>query len=169
MIAPAGRLEPVPANPAWKECDVMPSTSLDHGLASPEGPAAGSSLPGLPWAVRLAGARSARPALELYEGGILLDVVSSTPIAPQLVRGIRAASLAGRQRGLAWGRLPSAGADIAVEFSSRPGRRRAVTATVIEITAWAWLAVADGRFDRVAVRSGGRCLQYKVPRSRRWG
>jgi hypothetical protein len=147
----------------------MPSASLDHEPAIPEGSAAGSSLPGLPWAVRLAGARSARPALELYEGGILLDVVSSTPIAPQLVRGISAASGSGGQRVLAWGRLPAPGAHIGVEFSSRPGRRRRVTtATVIEITPWCWLAVVDGRFDRVAVRSGDHCLQHKVPRSRRW-
>jgi hypothetical protein len=147
----------------------MPSTSLGHDPASPEVPAAGGSLPGLPWSVRLAGARSARPALELYEGGDLLDVVSSTPVAPQLVRGTRAASHAGSQRVLAWGRLPAAGAHVAVEFSNGPGSRRAVTAAVIEITAWCWLAVADGRFDRVAVRSGGSCLQHKVPRSRRWG
>jgi hypothetical protein len=148
----------------------MPSTSLDHEPASPGGPTSGSWLPGRPWSVRLAGARSARPALELYEGGVLLDVMSSTPVAPQLVRGVRAASWAGRQRVLAWGRLPAAGARISVEFSSRPrAGRRAVTAAVIEITPWCWLAVADGRFDRVAVRSGGRCLQHKVPGSRRWG
>jgi hypothetical protein len=146
----------------------MPSTSLDHDPASPEGHCAGGSLPGLPWSVRLAGARSARPALELYEDGVLLDVVSSTPVAPQLVRGVRAASRAGSQRVLAWGRLPAAGANVAVEFSSRPGRPRAVTAAVIEITARCWLAVADGRFDRVAVRSGGRCVRQRAPRSRRW-
>lgn len=146
----------------------MPSTSLDHDPASPEGHCAGGQPPGLPWSVRLAGARSARPALELYEHGVLLDVVSSTPVAPQLVRGVRAASHPGNQRVLAWGRLPAAGASIAVVFSSRPGRRRAVTAAVIEITAWCWLAVADGQFDRVAVRSGGRCVQQRVSRSRRW-
>jgi hypothetical protein len=147
----------------------MPSTSLDHDPAIPGSPSSGGPLPGRPWSVRLAGARSARPALELYEGGVLIDVVSSTPVAPQLVRGIRPVSHPGSQRVLAWGRLPAPGAHIGVEFSSRPGRRRAVTtATVIEITPWCWLAVDDGRFDRVAVRSG-HCLQHKVPRSRRWG
>ncbi len=70
----------------------MPSTSLEHGPAIPRCPTAGGPLPGLPWSVRLAGADSPRPALELYEDGILLDVVSSTPVAPQLVRGVRAAS-----------------------------------------------------------------------------
>jgi hypothetical protein len=146
----------------------MPSTSLDHDPASPECAAAGSPVLGLPWSVRLAGARSVRPALELYEGAMLLDVVSSTPVAPQLVRGVRTAPHAGRQLVLAWGRLPAAGGDVAVAFSTGPFRRRAVTATVIEITAWCWLAVVDGRFDRVAVRAGGRCLEHRIARSRRW-
>ncbi len=147
----------------------MPSTSLDHGPVIPRCPAAAGLLPGLPWSVRLAGADSPRPALELYEDGVLLDVVSSTPVAPQLVRGVRAASHGGGLLVLAWGRLPAAGAHVAVEFSSRRHRCRSVPAAVIDITQWCWLAVADGGFDRVAVQSGGRCVQHKVPRSRRWG
>lgn len=146
----------------------MPSTSLDLDPAIPEGPTAGGSLAGQPWSFRLAGARSVSPALELYESGVLLDVVSSTPIAPQLVRGARAAAEPGCQRVIAWGRLPVAGAGLEVEFSSGTIRRRAVLAAVIEVTPWCWIAIADGRFDRVVARSGGHCRQHRLAGGRRW-
>ena len=45
------------------------------------------------WSVRLAGAGSASPAIELYAAGVLIDVVSATAVAPQLLRGARAVTL----------------------------------------------------------------------------
>jgi hypothetical protein len=140
----------------------MPTTSLDQNAACPACQPDTSPLRGTPWSIRLAGACSARPALEFYEACSLLDVVSSTPVAPQLVRGARAASQAGRQRVLAWGRLPASPAGIAVAFTSGIIWRRALQAEVIEITSWCWLAIADGRFDRVVVSAGENRVQHRL-------
>jgi hypothetical protein len=126
----------------------------------------GDGLPGGPWSVRLAGARSACPALELYEAGALIDVVSATRIAPQLLRGGRAVALDPGQRALAWGRRPESGADVVVEFSRGRLRRDARPATVVTLTSWCWLAVADGRFTRVDVRAGLRRARLGLARGR---
>jgi hypothetical protein len=123
-------------------------------------------LPGRPWAVRLAGSHSACPALEIYSAGVLLDVVSSTPLAAQLLRGARAADGAAGSCALAWGRLPMPGATPEVCFSRgrrAPSRQRG---TVLKLTSWCWLAVADGRFDRVTVWSGDCCVRAKIRNGR---
>jgi len=119
-------------------------------------------LPGRPWAVRLAGPDSAFPALEVYQAGVLLDVVSSTQLAAPLLRGARASDERAGPCALAWGRLPVTGASPAVEFTL--GRRRSYSqpGIVIKLTFWCWLAVADGRFDRVAVRCGDLCARAKI-------
>jgi hypothetical protein len=146
----------------------MLTGGLDHDQAGC-GPVQSGDCPlGPPWSFRLAGARSVRPAIELYEADALLDVVSSTPVAPQLIRGGRTAGQAGDRRALAWGRVPASGASLlAVEFSGGRHGRDAIPAAVIEITAWCWLAVADGRFDRVVVRSGDRCVEHRLAGGRR--
>jgi len=142
------------APPAW-DC----AWQQDHpGLAL--------VLPGRPWAVRLAGGQSACPALEVYAAGVLLDVVSSTRLDAPLLRGTRAADSGAGPCALAWGRLPVSGTAPEVEFSrgrcwlSRP------LGTVLELTSWCWLAVADGHFSRVAVRSDGRCVRARIRRGR---
>ena len=123
-------------------------------------------LPGRPWAVRLAGRDSAFPALEVYQGGVLLDVVSSTRLVAPLLRGARASDERTGPSALAWGRLPVTGTSPEVEFAF--GRRRpgSQPGTVLKLTPWCWLAVADGRFDRVAVRSGDRCARAKIHRAK---
>jgi len=123
-------------------------------------------LPGRPWAVRPAGRDSAFPALEVYQAGVLLDVVSSTRLAAPLLRGARASDGRAGPCVLAWGRLPATGASPAVEFTV--GRRRSYSQAgiVLKLTSWCWLAVADGRFDRVAVRCGDRCSSAKVHRAK---
>ncbi|HKD88532.1 MAG TPA: hypothetical protein VKB62_08390 [Streptosporangiaceae bacterium] len=119
-------------------------------------------LPGRPWAVRLAGRDPAFGALEVYEADVLLDVVTSTRIAPLLLRGARAANGRAGPCILAWGRLPISGAGPEVEFTL--GRRRPFMqpGTVLRLTSWCWLAVADGRFDRVTVRSGDACVRSRI-------
>lgn len=123
-------------------------------------------LPGRPWAVRLAGRDSACPALEVYQAGALLDVVSSTRLAAALLRGTRAAEGGAVPCVLAWGRLPSTGVSPEVEFTL--GRRRPYSrpGTVLRLTSWCWLAVADGRFDRVAIRSADGCIRARIRRER---
>jgi hypothetical protein len=122
--------------------------------------------PGRPWAVRLAGGDSAFPALEVYEAGVLLDVVISTRLAALLLRGTRAADGRAGPCAVAWGRLPVTGASPEVEFAL--GRRRPYSqpGAVLRLTSWCWLAVADGRFDRVAVRSGDGCVRARIRRGR---
>jgi hypothetical protein len=122
-------------------------------------------LPGRPWAVRLAGRDSAWPALELYQAGVLLDVVSSTRLAAPLLRGARAADDPAGPCALAWGRLIT-GTSPEVEFALGWRRLCSEPGTVLRITPWCWLASADGRFDRVAVRSADRCVRARIRRGR---
>ena len=135
------------------------------GLLDDELPGAG--LLGGPWSVRLAGARSACPALELFEAGALIDVVSATRMAPQLLRGARAVAIGSGQLALAWGRR-SPGAEIVVEFSRGRLRRDVRCATVVELTSWCWLAAADGRFSRVDVQAGLCRSRLGLVRGRSW-
>jgi hypothetical protein len=130
-----------------------------------------SSTPDWPWSLRLAGPRSAWPALEVYEFGDLLDVVSSTRMAARLLRGGRAVTCGTGSRAIAWGRLPAPGARLEVEFSCRRGRWRGpagptVRPGVTEITSWCWVAIADGRFDHVCVRSGSASVRHRLARGR---
>src|SRR5215510_9254159 len=37
---------------------------------------------------------------------------------------------------------------------------------LLRLTSWCWLAVADGRFDRVAVRSGDACVRSRIRQGR---
>jgi hypothetical protein len=61
--------------------------------------------------------------------------------------------------------MPATGDTLEVEFTHRRCRRRSEPGQVLRLTAWCWVAVADGRFDRVAVRSGDRCAHAKIHRA----
>ena len=122
-------------------------------------------VPGWPWAVRLAGEHSAWPAVEVYQAAALLDVVSSTRLAPALLRGARAAEGGAGPCVLAWGRMPETGASPEAEFTLGLRRPYSQPGIVLRPTSWCWLAVADGRFDRVAVRSADGCF---IARVRQW-
>ena len=75
-------------------------------------------VPGLfPWTIRLAGPQSAWPALEVYEAGTLLDVISSTRLLVSLLRGARAGDGTAGPCALAWGRLIAPDAGLSAEFS----------------------------------------------------
>lgn len=137
-----------------------------HGDAGLLGPAA-TYLDGGPWSMRIAGARSACPAVELYEADCLLDVVSATAIAAVLMRGARASGNdAAHHRALAWGRLPLTGAGLAVTFSRGRFSRAAQFAPVVKITTWCWVAIADGQFDAVTVHSRTASIRRRLNRGR---
>ncbi|MFZ0047396.1 MAG: hypothetical protein WAL16_16270 [Streptosporangiaceae bacterium] len=124
-------------------------------------------VPGLfPWTIRLAGPQSAWPALEVYEAGTLLDVISSTRLLVSLLRGARAGDGTAGPCALAWGRLIAPDAGLSAEFSR--GRLRPTTqaGAVTRMGGWCWLAVADGTFDSVTVRSGGRTICGRLRRRR---
>ena len=124
--------------------------------------------PGSPWSFRVAGATSACPALELYEAGILLDVVTSTSVAAVLLRGVRAVRTSDGRRALAWGRVWPPGQVPVVEFSRGRLRREGRRATVVKVTGWCWAAVADGQFDAVSVTAGGDSARCALRRSCPW-
>ena len=135
------------------------------GLAGP----AGTCLDGDPWTIRIAGASSACPAVELYEADTLLDVVSATAIAAVLLRGARASGNdPARYRALAWGRLPLTGAGLAVTFSRGRFSRAAQVAPVVKITTWCWVAIADGQFDAVTVHSRTASIRRRLSQGRPW-
>lgn len=123
-----------------------------------------TGLPGAPWSVRLAHGPGARPALEIYEADGLVGIIVDSPVAPQVLRGARRATGDGQALGLAWGRLPAAGAAITVAFSRGRLRRTTRPAPVTEIAGWCWLAVAAGRFDTVSVihRDAGEQLRLRT-------
>jgi hypothetical protein len=133
-------------------------------LARPPVPDPGCALIGYPWSIRLAGSRSGRPALEFYEAGELIDVVSSTPLAAALLRGARSVSTADGRRAVAWGRLQAARPDPEAEFTSGLFVHKAQSAVVIKVTPWCWLAIADGRFDAVTVRCGVQRVRRRLDR-----
>jgi hypothetical protein len=140
----------------------MGTAPPERGCAAKQDAVPTLVVPGRPWAIRLAGSHSAWPALEVYQAGALIDVVSSTRLATTLLRGARAAEGGADPCVLAWGRMPVTGASPEVEFAL--GRRGAYSwpGTVLRLTSWCWLAVADGRFDRVAVQSGDSRVSGRI-------
>ena len=114
-------------------------------------------LPGTPWSLRTTDGQGARPALEVYAAGVLLDVVVATPLSAGILRGACVAEAGGRPCSLAWGRLPERGQRLAVEFSRLALRPRPQPAQVIEVDWWFWVAMAGGRFATVtAAHPGGQ-------------
>ena len=144
----------------------MRTAQPEGGCAADQDAEPALVLPGRPWAVRRASRDSAFPALEIYQAGDLLDVVSSTKLAAMLLRGARGAEGGAGPCVLAWGRMPSTGASPEVEFTLGRRRRYSQPGTVLRLTSWCWLAVADGRFGQVAVRSGDSRVRARIRRGR---
>lgn len=106
------------------------------------------------------------PAVELYEAGSLLDVVTSTRLTAQVLRGASAVRGAGGGRVLAWGRLPLSGGLPAVEFGRSAFRGSRLVVQPVRVTSWCWLAVADALYDRVTVRHDGTAARRRLRVSR---
>lgn len=124
-------------------------------------------LLGDPWSVRLAGAMAACPAIELYEAGELVDVISATTVARTLLRGGRVAATGSGQRSIAWGRLPGDGRWPEVVFG-RSRRREPQTASLIVPASWCWVAIADGRFGSVTAAVAGDTARRRLARGLPW-
>ncbi len=140
-----------------QSCVAAQSTS-EPGCGEPGRPGQEPlELPGTPWSLRTAGGPGARPSLEVYAHGILLDVVVATPLSVAVLRGACRASTGGRAMSLAWGRLPADGAPVTVEFGTHGLRPRTQRASAAELGWWFWIAQADGDFTSVtATHPGGR-------------
>jgi hypothetical protein len=130
-------------------------TAVPDQLSAESGSTAAGPCPyWWPWSYRIAGATSRWPAIEVYEAGGLLDVVTCTRLTAQLLRGGRVVRTADEERAFAWGRLPLSGGRLSVEFGRGLVRRSRLSVPVIEATSWCWLAVADGPYDTVTVQCG---------------
>jgi hypothetical protein len=146
----------------------MSTVAPDCGTCGPSRPGAALWLPGCPWTFRLAGSRSACPALELYEAGHLIDIVSSTRVAVSVLRGARAAASEPGGHVLAWGRMPVTGHCPQVSFVGRGWRPDAQVATVAQVTSWCWIAVAEGSFAAATARTPAGLLRCRIVRGRPW-
>ncbi len=146
----------------------MPTVAPDCAASGPGLAGIAARLPGYPWTFRIAGPRSACPALELYEAGDLIDVVSATRVTASHLRGARAAAGDSGERVLAWGRVPETGNGPQVRFIERGWRRGARAATVAQVTTWCWVAVADGSFGAVTARTPAGLLRCRIVRGRPW-
>jgi hypothetical protein len=146
--------------------DGTQTATPDHGPATP---AAEAQEPALwPWSYRVAGVSSSCPAVELYEAGSLLDVVSSTRLVVQVLRGARSTQAGDSLRVVAWGRMPLDGRLPAVEFIRGRFRRTRRDAPPVRITSWCWLAVATGPYDAATVTYDGTAVRCRLRRSRAW-
>jgi hypothetical protein len=115
-----------------------------------------------PWSYRISGALSLAPALELYEAGSLVDVVSSTRLDVPVLRGARSLRIAGGRRAVAWGRLPLTPGDLTIEFSA--GRLRVSRHAVapVRLTSWCWMAATYGRYDAVTVSVSRTAVRQRL-------
>ncbi|MEY9965291.1 hypothetical protein ABIA33_003333 [Streptacidiphilus sp. MAP12-16] len=100
-----------------------------------------------PWSVRFAQSTRGRVALEVYNAGLLLDVLVAQPLTADVLRGARRTGRIGRPSVLAWGHLPPDGAPPEVTFTQR--HRAALPATAVATAGGFWIAVAEGCYDRV--------------------
>jgi hypothetical protein len=121
----------------------------------------GLPLADSPWSVRFARGTRGRVALEVYNNGLLLDVLVARPLAADVLRGARRGERDGQPSVLAWGHLPPDGAPPDVVLSRRRGTPEAAGA--VTAAGAFWVALSRGCFDRVGVtRADGRVEQLRV-------
>jgi hypothetical protein len=114
-----------------------------------------------PWSVRFAHGTRGRVALEVYNAGLLLDVLVARPLAADLLRGARRTANNGRPSVLAWGHLPPDGAPPELMFSQR--HRDTCRAEAVSTAGSFWIAVVGGCHDRVtATRQDGTSERLRV-------
>jgi hypothetical protein len=121
-----------------------------------------------PWSVRRVRG-SGMPALEIYEAGRLADIVVTTSVTPQILRGARRVRSGAQVLVLAWGRLAADGNPVAVTFAA--GRRRQAAharAEVIEVAGLAWFATAAGRYSVVSARHRDGCERLRFGAGPLW-
>lgn len=123
-------------------------------------------LPGTPWWARAAGTPDGRGALEVYEGGELLDVVVDTPVAPRLLRGAHRAGRGDQAVAVAWGRVPVRGGSVTVRFTHGRLRARARPGWFAVRTTWCWIALAAGGFSHVVAIQADTRQQRVLARAR---
>jgi hypothetical protein len=101
--------------------------------------------------VRVSRQTAARPAMEIYAAGALLDVVVATPLSAGTLSGASRMVAGGQHHAIAWGRLIGSASGITVRFSRRRLGGGGHTADVMPVNDWFWVATAEGRFASVTV------------------
>lgn len=119
-----------------------PALDLDFGFDH-----GGLPLLDSPWSIRFARGTRGRTALEVYNIGLLVDVLVARPLAADLLRGARRATAHGHSSVLAWGHLPPDGVPPGVVFTRR--NQEPCPAEPVAAADAFWLAVAEGEYDRV--------------------
>ncbi|HUZ54505.1 MAG TPA: hypothetical protein VMU94_18525 [Streptosporangiaceae bacterium] len=123
-------------------------------------------LSGTPWSTRTAAGPDGRPALEIYEAGLLVDVMVARSLAPRILRGARAAVWSGRSATVAWGCLPASGSLPVVVVTRRRRRPLIDAAEAVSLGGWFWIALADGHFAGVTVAILGSREQHTMRTTR---
>jgi len=123
-------------------------------------------LAGTPWSTRAAAGSDGRAALEIYEAGLLVDVMVAQSLAPAILRGTRAASWPGRSATVAWGCRAANGSLPVVVFTRRRGRPLVDAAEPVSIGGSFWIALADGPFASVTVAIPGSREQHTLRATR---
>ncbi|WP_329583830.1 hypothetical protein OG500_26355 [Kitasatospora sp. NBC_01250] len=135
-----------------------------------------------PWSIRLADG-GARPALEVYEHGELIDVLVASSLSEHLLRGARhldgsgvldesgglevAGPGDGTVAGFAWGRVDADGSAPEVDFAGARLRRTWRPAEVVVVGGAFWLGWAPGPLvDVRARRADGGTERLRAGRAR---
>jgi hypothetical protein len=119
----------------------------------------GLALLDSPWSVRFARGTRGRRALEVYNNGLLLDVMVETSFSGPLLRGARRGSRDGRRSVLAWGHVCPDGTAPALAL----GRAGTPLLGAITTPGGFWLALAEGDTDRVRAQApDGTTLKLRV-------
>ncbi|MBF9070281.1 hypothetical protein [Streptacidiphilus fuscans] len=118
-----------------------------------------------PWSVHFARGTRGRRALEVYNNGLLVDVMVESALAPRLLRGARRGERDGTRSVLAWGYLSPDGEAPQVRFTR--GGRQATEVEAVTTAGRFWLALGapcvadrvsatapDGTRDVLRVRAG---------------
>ncbi len=130
----------------------MPST-IDLDLC-------GVPLLDSPWSLRLGRGTRGRTALEVYNNGLLLDVLVAKPLSADVLRGGRRGERDGRPSVLAWGHLPPDGLPPDVWFSQRHREQRVQP---VAVAGDFWVALRAGCYDHVsAARPGGGAQRMRI-------
>jgi hypothetical protein len=114
-----------------------------------------------PWSVRFGRGTRGRPALEIYNSGLLLDVLVAKPLAADVLRGARRGERNGRASVLVWGHLPADTVPPGVVLSQR--HLEPCAPEPVALAGLFWVALAEGRYDRAAAtRPDGRTERLRV-------
>jgi hypothetical protein len=112
-----------------------------------------------PWSVHFARGTRGRRALEVYNNGLLLDVMVESAFSTQLLRGARRGSRDGRHSVLAWGHVRADGSAPTLTL----GRAATPLLGAITTRGGFWLALAEGDTDRVVAHgTDGNTVRLRV-------